>query len=275
MPEGPEIRREADAIMAAVAGKPLVALELNLPALRVWHDELLDSGVTRVDTHGKAMLTRFACGLTLYSHNQLYGRWVVRRRGQATPTNRALRVGLHTAEWSALLYSATEVQVLDDAALAAHPFLRRLGPDVLDSSLDWRRIAARLQSPAFRGRALGALYLDQGFIAGIGNYLRSEILHYAGLHPARRPQDLSTRETNALARQTLAVSLRAYRAKGVTNGAARVARLKAAGNPYSAFRFAVFERAGEACYGCGSSVQKISMSSRRLYFCATCQPPVA
>lgn len=275
MPEGPEIRREADAIMQAVAGKPLVALELNLPSLHAWHDELLDSRVTRVDTHGKAMLTRFACGLTLYSHNQLYGRWVVRRRGQTSSTTRMLRVGLHTAEWSALLYSATDVKLLREEELAVHPFLRRLGPDVLDSSLDWHRIAARLQAPAFRGRALGALYLDQGFIAGIGNYLRSEILYYAGLHPSRRPADLSTRETKELARQTLAVSLRAYRARGVTNDAARAARLKAAGTPYSAFRFAVFERAGQACYRCGGDIRKIDVSSRRLYFCPTCQLPAS
>lgn len=272
MPEGPEIRREADAIMEAVAGKPLVALELNLPSLRAWHDELLGSQVARVDTHGKAMLTRFACGLALYSHNQLYGRWVVRRRGSSNPTTRSLRVGLHTAEWSALLYSATDVKVLNDEELAVHPFLRRLGPDVLDPSLTWRSIAARLQAPAFRGRALGALYLDQGYIAGIGNYLRSEILNSARLHPARRPAALSTREMNILARQTLAVTQRAYRAKGVTNDPARVARLKAAGNPYSAFRFAVFDRAGEACYACGGAIEKISVASRRLYFCPVCQP---
>lgn len=272
MPEGPEIRREADAIANAVAGQPLVELELNLTALRPYHDELFESGVTRVDTHGKAMLTRFACGLTLYSHNQLYGRWIVRRRGKLPRSNRTLRVGLHTAEWSAVLYSATDVKVLTDDELAVHPFLRKLGPDVLDSTLEWRAIVARLKSAPFRGRALGALYLDQGFIAGIGNYLRSEILHFAQLHPARRPQDLAARELNALARQTLAVTLRAYRAKGVTNEAARVARLKAAGNPYSTFRFAVFDRAGEPCYHCGTGVTRISVSSRRLYFCPTCQP---
>ena len=60
MPEGPEIRREADAIAKAVAGKPLVELELGLPVLRSFHDELFESHVTAVDTHGKAMLTRFA-----------------------------------------------------------------------------------------------------------------------------------------------------------------------------------------------------------------------
>ena len=201
MPEGPEIRREADAIAKAVAGKPLVELELGLPALRSFHDELFESHVTAVDTHGKAMLTRFACGLTLYSHNQLYGRWYVRKRGQGPRTNRSLRVGLHTSDWSALLYSATDVRVLTDDELAVHPFLRRLGPDVLEPGLDWRAIAARLRSPAFSGRALGGLYLDQGFIAGIGNYLRSEILHYAGLHPGYRPADLAVREVNELARQ--------------------------------------------------------------------------
>jgi endonuclease-8 len=274
MPEGPEIRREADAIAKAVAGHPLLELELGLPALRPFHDELIESHVTAVDTHGKAMLTRFACGLTLYSHNQLYGRWYVRKRGQAPHTNRSLRVGLHTATWSALLYSATDVRVLTDAELAVHPFLRKLGPDVLDPALTWRDVSARLKLPQFRGRALGALYLDQGFIAGIGNYLRSEILHFAAQHPARRPQDLGTREINELARQTLAVTLRAYRAKGVTNEAARVTRLKAAGNPYSSFRFAVFDRAGEPCYRCGSGIQRISVSSRRLYFCGSCQPPV-
>lgn len=273
MPEGPEIRREADAIAKAVAGQPLVALELGLPALRPFHDELFESRVTRVDTHGKAMLTRFACGLTLYSHNQLYGRWYVRKRGQAPKTNRALRVGLHTADWSALLYSATDVRMLTEDELAVHPFLRKLGPDVLDPALTWREIAARLTEPRFRGRALGALYLDQGFIAGIGNYLRSEILHFAGQHPARRPADLSRREINELARQTLAVTLRAYRAKGVTNEAGRVAALKAAGSPYSTFRFAVFDRAGEPCYRCGTGVQRISVSSRRLYFCGDCQLP--
>ena len=272
MPEGPEIRREADAIAKAVAGKPLVELELGLPVLRSFHDELFESHVTAVDTHGKAMLTRFACGLTLYSHNQLYGRWYVRKRGQGPRTNRSLRVGLHTSDWSALLYSATDVRVLTDDELAVHPFLRRLGPDVLEPGLDWRAIAARLRSPAFSGRALGGLYLDQGFIAGIGNYLRSEILHYAGLHPTRRPADLGIRAINELARQTLAVTLRAYRARGITNEATRVQQLKAGGASYSAFRFAVFDRAGEACYRCGGGVKRITVSSRRLYFCEGCQP---
>lgn len=271
MPEGPEIRREADAIENAVASQPLVELYLGLPGLRHFHDELFESRIVRVDTHGKAMLTRFSCGLTLYSHNQLYGRWLIRKRGTLPRTSRTLRVGLHTGEWSALLYSATDVKVLTDDEIACHPFLRRLGPDVLDRALEWRTIAQRLRGDRFSGRALGGLYLDQGFIAGIGNYLRSEILHAAGLHPAHRPKDLDARRIGELARQTLAISRRAYEARGVTNSAARAARLKAGGATYSSFRFAAFARDGEPCYRCGTRIEKISVNTRRLYFCPRCQ----
>jgi formamidopyrimidine-DNA glycosylase len=47
---------------------------------------------------------------------------------------------------------------------------------VLDPLLTWRDVSRRLNEPCLRNRSLGSLYLDQGFLAGIGNYLRSEIL---------------------------------------------------------------------------------------------------
>jgi endonuclease-8 len=115
------------------------------------------------------------------------------------------------------------------------------------------------------------LYLDQGFIAGIGNYLRSEILFFAGLRPERRPVDLAALELRRLAVATLEVSQRAYAARGITNPAPRVAALKAEGRRYSAFRFAVFDRAAEPCFDCGTAIERITVTTRRLYFCAGCQ----
>ena len=45
---------------------------------------------------------------------------------------RSLRVALHTRTHSALLYSASDVDLLDAEGLAGHPFLNRIGPDILD-----------------------------------------------------------------------------------------------------------------------------------------------
>ena len=272
MPEGPEIRRAADRLERVLVGRSLDRVFFAFEGLKCYEDELVGCSVSRVATRGKALLTRFDNGLTLYSHNQLYGRWYVVRAGRLPNTGRSLRVGLHNERHSALLYSASDVEVLDEQGLAEHPFLARLGPDILDPALTAEDIARRLEARAFRGRSLGALYLDQGFLAGNGNYLRSEVLHVAGLHPATRPRELDEAARMKLARETLRIARRSYRTAGITNPPARVTELKALGLQRAALRFAVFGRATKPCYVCNSPVERIDVASRRLYFCGTCQP---
>lgn len=272
MPEGPEIRIAADRIARVLEGERVTEVFLAPPGLRRFKARLEGAAVTRVETRGKAMLTRFDNGLTLYSHNQLYGRWYVRSRGELPRTSRTLRVALHTESHSALLYSASDIQVLDAVGLDAHPFLRRLGPDILDPALTRQGIAARLDEPGFRGRSLASLYLDQGFIAGIGNYLRSEILYFAGLAHGRKSRDLLRAERERLARQTLAVATRSYRTRGITNPPSRVKLRKAAGDTTrGAHRFAVFGRDGLRCDACGHAIKRTDAGSRRIYFCPGCQ----
>ena len=271
MPEGPEIRREADRLAVVLTGRRLEAVSFGLPRLQRYARTLTGCRVDAVDTRGKALLTRFDNGLTLYSHNQLYGRWYVRPRDDYPRTGRSLRVALHTREHSALLYSASEIAVLDDAALAFHPFLARLGPDLLSEGLTGRDVAERLRRPAFRRRALQSLYLDQGFIAGVGNYLRSEILFHAGVPPGARPLDLSPRDVGRLGRSTVEIGARAYRTGGLTNPPGRIAALRRQGLRRGAYRFAVFAREGERCYRCGSAIRRTTAASRRLYWCPSCQ----
>jgi endonuclease-8 len=271
MPEGPEVRREADRIARVLLDQPLERVEFGLPRLARWADALSGRCVIAVAPHGKALLTHFDNGLSMYSHNQLYGKWYVCRRDRPPATNRSLRVGLHTATHSALLMSASHIEIMPSDALAAYPPLARLGPDVLDPELTWRAIERRLMEPAFSGSSLASLYLQQAFIAGIGNYLRSEILHEASLDPTARPRALTRAQRGALARATLAISRRAYETAGVTNAPVRVAALQRAGYRRRDYRFAVFDREGLPCYRCGTTIVRIEATSRRLYYCPGCQ----
>ena len=148
--------------------------------------------------------------------------------------------------------------------------MRKLGPDVLDETLVWRDVYARLQAPEFERRGLSSLYLDQGFLAGIGNYMRSEILFAAKLAPSLKPQQLTRRQRGELARQTLSISQRAYATAGVTNAPSKVARLQRQGLTRRDFRFAVFDRDAKPCLYCGTKIKKIT-AGRRLYFCPGCQ----
>jgi len=269
MPEGPEIRRAADRLAEAVVGDRLAAAWFAFPALKHFEKILAGTVVESITPHGKALLTRFDNGWTLYSHNQLYGVWRIAEAGQRPDTQRSLRVALETSRKAILLYSASDVAMWRSDELHRHPFLARLGPDVLDTVLDEAAVEALLLDPRFSGRALGGLLLDQGFLAGMGNYLRSEVLFAAGLLPQRRPRDLHSGERQALARGLLAIPRNSYATRGIAP--ARGMRDDYMTDTPDGFRFQVFDREGQPCLSCGGSIERREIGSRRLYLCPRCQ----
>ncbi|MGB3296044.1 MAG: endonuclease VIII [Phormidesmis sp.] len=272
MPEGPEIRLAADKIEKALRPYPTTEVFFAFEHLKPFEADLAGCRVTQVETRGKAMLTHFDNGLSVYSHNQLYGKWMVRKAHDLPETNRQLRFAIHNAKQSALLYSASDIQILSQPEIEAHPFLSKLGPDVLSPKLDSKQLQAVLKSKKHCRRRLATLYLDQHFLAGIGNYLRSEILFVARLHPQLRPADCTDAQLLTLAEASLSVADQSYRYKGVTNDLALANRLKAAGSSYRDYRYWVFGRDQKPCYVCGTAIFKEMISNRRIYFCPHCQP---
>lgn len=272
MPEGPEIRRAADKIAKVVEGKFIEVVGFGQPAMQRHEDDFTGQTVTEVETRGKAMLTHFEHGYTIYSHNQLYGVWKTSKRGKLPKTKRSLRLALHTATHSALLYSASDISVWETEAIDQHPFLRKLGPDILAKDLQWDTIAERLRSKAFARRGLSMVYLDQGFVAGIGNYLRSEMLFDAGIHPDRKAAQLNDSECEQLARSTLLMGQRSYTTGGYTVAPDLLEDLQLTRQPYESVRFMVFNRDGSPCRACGDTIIREERSSRRIYWCPTCQP---
>lgn len=275
VPEGPEIRRAADRVAAAIEGKTAEDVFFAFEHLKPYEQVLAGQRVEKVTSRGKAMLTRFEGGLSIYSHNQLYGRWYVRKLGQLPKTRRQLRLAIETANRQALLYSASDIEVLDDESEQQHPFLSRLGPDVLSESPSVDDLAARLDEPRFRHRQLGALMLDQGFVAGLGNYLRAEILFEAKVHPRSRSADRSEEGRRRLADRTIALTKRTYRSRGITLSPSLVVELKAAGAPRSAYRFWVYGRDGEPCRVCQRPIESASIGGRKCFWCPECQPESA
>ena len=155
MPEGPEVKRLAQRLGKVLVGKPLSSVAFSYKTLGSFDQELSSSEIELVDSRGKALLIRFECGKTIYSHNQLYGKWIVTRAGVEPKTGRTKRLVIRTPQHRAALYSASEIEVLDTSALLDHSFLRRLGPDALSEETHWREVAARLMESKFKNRSLG------------------------------------------------------------------------------------------------------------------------
>lgn len=276
MPEGPEIRRMVDDIGKAVGGRTAEQVFFAFDRFKDFESRLAGRRVSAVEARGKAVLVFFAATDSdgpwcVYSHNQLYGKWRMGSPEREPSTNRQLRFAVFGPKKAARLYSASDIQLVRPEDLDQVEYLSRLGPDPLNQSVGVEDLMAVFADKRFAGRALGGLLLDQGFVAGIGNYLRSEILFEARLAPSVRPSDLHRVDQERLAQAILEMLGRGYRFKGVTNDPERAERLKQAGWTFGQRRHMVFNRDGQACHECDTPISKVRVASRRLYFCGACQ----
>lgn len=271
MPEGPEIRIAADQVEKAIMGRQILDVFFAFERLQRYEGILKDAYVTRVDTKGKAILIRFDCRFTIYSHNQLYGKWIIRNAYDYPTTNRQLRLAIHNEEKSALLYSASDIEVLRDEEVQDHPFIAKVGPDILSEEVTPADLIARFESKQFYRRKWTSLLLDQSFVAGIGNYLRSEILYVAKINPMLRPMDCTSNQLERAAQATIDLMWQSYYHDGITLDLDLALKLKSEGQTREQYRFWVFNREDQSCRICGSPIVKFYAGSRRCYYCPSCQ----
>ncbi len=271
MPEGPEIWRAADKLNNALAGRIIDDLYFAFDELKGFKEELIGLKVEYIEPRGKAILTSFANGLTMYSHNQLYGKWMIRNRGNVPKNNRQLRVAIHNEKKSAFLYSASDIEMLNDEEVDSHSYIQKLGPDVIHPKTTEEDIRSRYTDDKFVNRRLTTLLLDQGFISGIGNYLRSEILFYSGVHPSLKLRECSDEQVNNLTSSTISLSRRSYETGGITNDPEIVEALKREGAKRKEFRHFVYNRTGSYCHKCGTEIKEVKTGGRKVYYCPSCQ----
>lgn len=267
MPEGPEIWRAADKINQAIGGKKITRTYFAFDKLKNYEKELEGLKVSSVVPRGKAIITAFENNLNLYTHNQLYGKWMISDNGEEPDTNRILRVAIHTTEGAAFLYSASEIEILEDDEIEEHPYINKLGPDVVDPNTSYAEVLKRYQNDRFTNRKLATLLLDQGFLSGVGNYLRSEILFCAGVDPDHKPKDCTKEQLKELARYTLKLSRRSYETGGITTAPKLVEALKREGASRREYRHYAYGRTDDPCYKCGQEISEVKTGGRKIYFC--------
>jgi len=276
MPEGPEIRRIADALEKQLAGRVIKHIYFGLELLKRWQDQLTGAKVSSIETYGKAIVIHLRsidnCQLCIYSHNQLYGRWHFCKTGDYPDSKRQLRIKIDCQGESALLYSASDIAVFQQHELKQHPFIKKLGPDVLKKSTTVKQIVERLNLAKYKNCQLGRVLTDQSFVAGLGNYLRCEILFYAGLHAKVRSCDLNKKQLHLLADAMLKLARQSYKTEGITNNLEQAKQLIKQGASFEDARFYVFRRQGLACYRCNSLIEKKLQAGQACFYCPQCQP---
>jgi formamidopyrimidine-DNA glycosylase len=146
-----------------------------------------------------------------------------------------------------------EVELIEDIEQFVEE--RELGPDALDSDLDY---AAFKQALAGRRAMAKSALMNQQIIAGIGNVYSDEILFQAGVHPRTK--------INQLDEETLAEIFDAM--KRVLRTAIDC-RADPDQFPES---YIIPHRHGDGkCPRCEGELKRVKVSGRSAYYCTNCQ----
>jgi endonuclease VIII len=265
MPEGQVSHRNALRLTAAMAERALVRIEAPDPRVAAQRiPELLEGDrIARVEAVGKHHLVRFDSGRVLHSHLGMVGSWRLLTARRPIP-HRNLWLALWTETHVAAQYNGPRLRLYEPGAPI--PGIARVGPDLLDETLDPGEVAARRLVGIDPERLVGEALMDQRVMAGIGNVIRSETLFMCGIDPFRRCGDLTADET-----RTVGATAARILAEGVAGGG-RIATYHPV-NPRSRERTWVYGRTGRPCRRCGTTIRSGGMgdANRTAYWCPVCQ----
>jgi formamidopyrimidine-DNA glycosylase len=119
-----------------------------------------------------------------------------------------------------------------------------------------------------RGTTIKALLMDQRRVAGLGNIYVNEIWVRARVRPARRAGRLTHLECSRIIAATRAVLAEAIRRGGSSISDYR----DGLGRPgWFQLRHRVYDRAGEPCRRCGSTIRARVIVGRSSFYCPRCQ----
>lgn len=153
------------------------------------------------------------------------------------------------------------VEDLDEAGS-----LTKLGPEPLAEDFGIEDFKGLLNDRTAR---IKPLLLNQRFIAGIGNIYANESLFLAGIHPLRTADSLNEDEMEELYLAIDQVLQEGIEHRGTTQDTFRDAEGEEGSHQH---HLRVYDREGEMCNRCNTSIKRTKISGRSSYFCPRCQP---
>jgi endonuclease VIII len=291
MPEGPEVRKYADALQAALTGRAVVSLEARTREARKWLQEnearIVGRRVERVISHGKHLIGYIEGDFFFHSHLMMWGRWQTFASELPEKDRRERARIVVKGRAAAILLSAPIFNVGEGDPYEVIEILGTLGPDALPYNGRFNRAEFLRRLLEYKDETIGAALLNQRIVAGLGNYLRAEILFSCKLNPWLTVGELGERDLTCLSKTVPRLARDAYRRSAT---ATEKDRERMASDPSLVYqpgreygtRHLVFRRTNLPCLRCGQKIRQLRQRTipmeekdeertRIVYFCPQCQ----
>jgi formamidopyrimidine-DNA glycosylase len=273
VPELPEVETIVRDLRPLLVGRRIRSVQrasdvaLRRPWDLAWHAPLKGRCIDAVSRRGKWLVLHLDDGSFLVFHLGMTGQLTVVDAGTETGAHLHLVFSLdgpkQELRFRDIRRFGSATRFANEAELEALFAENGLGPEPFD--LDPKAWRASLAGTT---RAIKAVLLDQGVVAGVGNIYADEALFVARLHPARRACDLSRAEADRLRLAiaqvlTTAIDKRGSSIRNYVGGSGLQGGYQE--------EFVAYGRKGEACSRCGTALAVLRLGGRSAHYCPRCQ----
>jgi len=258
MPELPEVETLCRQLVQTITGQTLLEI-LTLDSKLPDFPDLIGCQVLHVNRRGKNILLSFDDGQVLAVHLRMTGRLLWQKEVTEVPQYTRLIMTFPTGR--VFFIDPRRFMTIQEHSLSP---CHGGGVDPL-LDLTPKYLAARGRT---RKGSIKTFLLDQSVIAGIGNIYACEILHQAGIDPARPTHRISDAQWLRIVASADKVLNKAVACHGTTVSDWRDFH----GNEGTfQHELCVYSRAGLPCPRCGKTVLRCVIGGRGTYFCPGCQ----
>ncbi|MBI2986932.1 MAG: bifunctional DNA-formamidopyrimidine glycosylase/DNA-(apurinic or apyrimidinic site) lyase [Deltaproteobacteria bacterium] len=272
MPELPEVETICSGLRPLVRGRRIRTVEVLEPRLRSPVGAGLSSrlrGKTIVDVgrRGKYILIFLEGGSVWIFHLGMSGKLIYVGAERPREKHDHIIVSLDTGR--ELRYHDPRrfglSLVVPGAKLETLPQLGNLGLEPFDRQFDGDYLYSATRNSR---RRIRNLLIDQKVVAGLGNIYANEILFHAGVRPTTRSSKLGRRRIEQIATVTPRLLREAIRWCGTSFSDYRDAEDRL-GEFQNHLR--VYDREGQKCRVCSSTIKRVAIGNRSAFYCPTCQ----
>ena len=271
MPELPEVETTINGIKPYVLKQTILKAIIRQPQLR-WPisantaDALKGKQIQNVSRRGKYILIQTNHG-TILIHLGMSGRLSI--MPVASSPGKHDHIDIQVNEQNLLRYTDPRrfgaFLWLNSPSILHHPLLRNLGIEPFDSDFDGDYL---LQKAVKKTLAIKSFIMDQRIVVGVGNIYATEALFMANIHPATPSKLISIDQMHDLTYAIKNLLKDAIQAGGTS----LKDFLNVNGNPgYFKFHLQIYDRQGQPCPECDTTIEKIIINQRSSCFCPSCQ----
>ena len=265
MPELPEVETTRRMLEPVLVGRVVRDVIHTDPERYRNTTAMLGKQIRSVERRGKYLILRLDDGLDCIVHLKMTGGFRIGSLLEP-PRFERLRLVLHDGEVSYVDSRRFGFwEVLPTNQWAHLGTLANMGPEPLGDEFALEPFQAAMVKVSKVKPAL----LSQKPVAGVGNIYADESLWHAQIHP--EASKLSAAQSERLHTAIREVMHRAIAVGGSTLSDNSYQQPN--GEPgYFKLQHAVYDRAGQPCPRCGSTIEKYFLAQRGTHFCPQCQP---